>query len=116
MTREPSAVAVLAARIAVHYGHLEGVVSSRRPFTAYVCAAYAESICALERAAKRHAERQCSEESYQGRKSDLVHARLAGILANLAKDLPGLSFELAGDPRGPCLKIKFPGAAEAVAV
>lgn len=140
--KEPSDVAILAARIMrascergldpIAYDIGDPLPPILSPYTA---ASLAERLCAIERAQRRHAERQCSGEdggyvrvshrakSGPSRGPDvLVHdpeaeeragQRIRRQVEAWKADL-GMpcEIELAGDPRGAVLKLRLPGEAE----
>lgn len=57
--KEPSDVAVLAARIMFAAARNRVGRDLQAPFSPYYAASLAERLCAIERAQRRHAERQC---------------------------------------------------------
>ena len=157
-TKDPSPVAILAARLQRAYPAL----------SPYSAASLAEDLARIERAQRRHAERCCSgaDGGYVRRRSQFVFAngvsdeprftlehdpiaeeragrRIVSALTRWKTEVshrlvpagigaPDGSFyredmirhasdlssriELHGDPRGPVLKIRFPGETEATSV
>jgi len=125
--REPSDVAVMAARVARAYPTL----------SPYSAARIATDFCAIERMTKLHAERQCNDADYQSDDGDgepmprfdrgvsrILNAiqRVAtqmgewGVVATDGYRDPPFTYEHGGDPRGATFKVRLPGEKELVAV
>jgi len=112
---------MLAARLAKAFPSL----------SAYSAAFFAEELCKIERAQRRHTESQCSVQGYDEARGDRRIARMLTTwrykVANMverdddairnciAADL-AINTELHGDPRGAVLKVQFPNEREALAV
>jgi hypothetical protein len=115
MAKEPKDATHAAARLARAYPAL----------SCYSAARLAEKLCAIERAQRRHAVRDCSEEWYtRGQEGktprDRAAKRIDRRMLNWL-DFLGLysgnriapPYSLEGDPRGAVLRIQFPGEPEA---
>lgn len=114
MQHEPSDEARLAARLALAYpAHVN----------AYRAAYLATWLCAIERKQRRHAERQCNDSGYHGKREERaerhIQRQLAAWLRELANDAEGFVYpspSLHGDPRGGVLKIQLEGEPEEITV
>jgi len=118
--REPSDVAVMAARVARAYPTL----------SPYSAARIAVEFCAIERMTKLHAERQCNDADYQvgmvrwRRARSAIENSLLRLQTQLqdwnAVDSRGVvvlpTTETGGDPRGATFKVRLPGEKELQAV
>lgn len=131
--REPSDVAILAARIMRAWPSL----------SPYSCASLADELCAIERAQRRHAERCCSgadggyvkrgrpitgygvnattvathDPEAEQRAGDRIKGRVRGWLASVPEALACVAtIELQNDPRGRVLLLRLPGEQEASTV
>lgn len=102
MSREPSDVALLAARIARACPVLP---------SAFTVARMATDICRLEKSLRRAAERYCNGEiDEQG--FDRARARIVNDVVDAGAAIPlnaGMDIRTESDPRGPVLLLRLPG-------
>lgn len=118
-----------AAELAVH------IMCAFPKLSGYSAADRAVALLSLERAARRHAERECSEEGYnveagrvrlqrQANRWTAALSELAMLAAAGASAIAhasaafsaGVRIEFQGDPRGCCLLLMLPGRSEPLRV